>query len=159
MLEARAGFRLRFILYALVPPCLSTIVRRHYAVRMKTYRRHLLTCALSLGFICLLQAGAGTTTMHLNIMLDHRTQPAIVAIGVLVNSPTNPPGICYYVEYSDDMTNWIPLHTFDSSGTNTVPTVVCLTNHADFYYNIFYDVQAWRSPHRYYRSVETVSPQ
>ena len=79
-------------------------------------------------------------------------------IGVSAGSSTNqnPSSISFYVEYSDDLSQWTPLHSaFNLNDTNTETTVVStLTEGLTAF---FYDPNALTSSHRFYRAVE--SPQ
>jgi len=83
------------------------------------------------------------------------TASATSEITVSAGSPTNqnPSSISFYVEYSDDLTQWTPLHSaLDLSDTNTDTTVLSTTT--DGLAAFFFDPHAIDSSHRFYRSVE-----
>ena len=107
--------------------------------------------------VCLFAALADDRTMRVSVYELEGSPPATALIGVSAGYATNPnpSTICFYVEYSDDLTNWTGLHSFDPTGTNTEPTVVCTMTY-DLKV-LFYDLQARRSAHRYYRAVEVAA--
>ncbi len=80
--------------------------------------------------------------------------PSFAVIGVTAGSAGNPSPsmISFHVEYSDDLSSWTPLHSFDYSGTNTQPTIA--TNLTIGQTALFGDVQAGSSSHRFYRAVQ-----
>lgn len=108
--------------------------------------------------VCVFAAFADDRTMRVSVYRLEGAPPATALLGVSAGSATNPipSTICFYVEYSDDLTNWTGLHAFDLTGTNTEPTVVCTMTY-DLTV-LFYDLQASHSTHRYYRAVEVATP-
>ena len=108
----------------------------------------------SLFVILLLQAVAlaDDRTMRVSIQSLSGSPPSGAVVGVTTGSATNqnPSTIAFYVEYSDDLVSWTPLHSFDLSGTNTEPTIA--TNLTIGVTALFVDEHA--SQHRFYRAVE-----
>lgn len=78
--------------------------------------------------------------------------PSGAVIGVTAGSPTNQNfgTISFYVEYSDDLSNWTPLHSYDLSGTNTEPTIA--SNVLTLGVTALF-VDEGSSQHRFYRAV------
>ncbi len=109
---------------------------------------------VSLFAILLLQvvALADDRTMRVSIQSLDGDPPRGTVVGVTTGSVTNqnPSPISFYVEYSDDLVSWTPLHSLDFSGTNTEPTIA--TNLTIGVTALFVDEHA--SQHRFYRAVE-----
>ena len=68
---------------------------------------------------------------------------------VCIQSESKP--ISFYVEYSDDLVDWKPFHIFDSTITNTDPTII--TNLTNGQMTLLLDETV--SARRFYRAVET----
>jgi hypothetical protein len=108
------------------------------------------------GFFCFVALAAladdRTLTMSISSLLG--SPPSFAVIGVTAGSAGNPSPsmISFHVEYSDDLSSWTPLHSFDYSGTNTQPTIA--TNLTIGQTALFGDVQAGNSSHRFYRAVQ-----
>ena len=130
---------------------------------MNIYRKHRngIAAALVFALVCLLAAQADDRTMRVSVIQlqgPAGAPPAAAFIRVSAGYATNPnpSEICFYVEYSDDLTNWTALSSWDFTGTNTERSVVCTMT-----YDLgvaFCDLQAGRSAHRYYRAVEVPTP-
>ena len=82
---------------------------------------------------------------------------ATIAVSAGTSTNENPSVISFYVEYSDDLRNWTPLHSaLDLTDTNRETTVMSTMT-----YDLpvlFFDPKAGMSSHRFYRSVEVSSP-
>ena len=124
---------------------------------MISHRTHCTVSAIGIALIIafVFAAIADERTMRVSVQRVEGTPPQTAVIGVSAGYATNPnpSTICFYVEYSDDLTNWKALHSFDTTGTNTQPTLVCTMTY-DLTV-IFYDLQASRSSNRFYRAVES----
>jgi hypothetical protein len=108
-------------------------------------------------FATITVASADDRTMHLRIGSIEGNPPRSVVVEVTAGSQTNrdPSRITFYVEYSDDLSSWKPLSSFEFYGTNTQASIVTV-----YTYGLsvgFVDLWASRSQQRYYRAVEITS--
>jgi hypothetical protein len=108
-----------------------------------------------IGFIFLFVTVALSDDRTLRVGFQSLTgnPPSGATVEVTAGSVTNQDvsSISFYVEYSDDLVSWTPLHSFDLSGTNTEPTIAsCLTVGQTA---LFVDEHG--SQHRFYRAVES----
>jgi hypothetical protein len=78
---------------------------------------------------------------------------AEVSVSAGSSTNQNPSSISFYVEYSDDLKQWTPLHSaLNLSDTNTDTTVYSTMTYG--LPVIFADPHVLDSPHRFYRAVE-----
>lgn len=108
-------------------------------------------------FATITVASADDRTMHLRIGSIEGNPPHSIVVEVTAGSQTNrdPSRITFYVEYSDDLSSWKPLSSYDIYGTNTQASIVTV-----YTYGLsvgFVDLWASRSQQRYYRAVEITS--
>jgi hypothetical protein len=111
---------------------------------------------LWLGLILMVLSPAGILaddrTMRVGIFGFLGAPPTATILSVTTGSVSNqnPSAISFYVEYSDDLVDWKPFHIFDSTVTNTSPTIV--TNQTNGQITLLLDETA--CVRRFYRAVE-----
>jgi hypothetical protein len=105
--------------------------------------------------IVVLPAGilADDRAMRVGIFGFLGAPPTATILSVTTGSVSNqnPSPISFYVEYSDDLVDWKPFHIFDSTITNTDPTII--TNLTNGQMTLLLDETV--SARRFYRAVET----
>jgi hypothetical protein len=96
---------------------------------------------------------ADDRTMHMAIsgFLGNPSTATVISVTTGSTSNQTPSSISFYVEYSDDMSKWVPLPSFAPDNTNT--DAVIATNLTNGQMALFLD--GGTSAHRFYRSVET----
>jgi hypothetical protein len=102
-------------------------------------------------FMFVMAALSDDRTLRVSLQSVTGSPTSAAVVGVTAGSATNQDvsSISFYVEYSDDLTCWKPLHSFDLSGTNTEPTIAsCLTLGQTALL-----VDEHGSQHRFYRAV------